>query len=283
MKTLPQILDTFTPSKLELVERCPEAFFQRYVLGRRRPPGAAQAFGNAFDACANNVYAAKLRTRETDSANEVRDLFADWWAIESRKVEEWGPEEHPGKMLDTGAAGVVTWRDRIAVYVQPLREPQVPIEFEVTSARQDLDEACGIAPKWRVFGKVDLLASVDSPGLKVAATCIDQKASRRTYGEAEVLRSAQPAMYCRGLNVPLFQFHNMRTDLVTPKVQVVRTVVSEGAVEHVLHRMEIARRTIARAYASGDWTPNRNHQLCSRRWCGFAAECESRHGGRVVS
>lgn len=277
------VVDTMSASRLELYERCPESFMQRYVLGRRTPPGGAAAMGNAIDSLSNTLYLEKLQTHETPDAKECQDFFAAAFDSEAAKVHEWDTPDARDIYLDRGVAGVANWRDRCAQFVQPTREPQYPILMNVDSSDPEADESVGIAPRFKVIGRVDVIATIRAPKLQVESeVVIDQKASRKTYGSNDIYRSAQPPIYTGALGIPNFQFHNLRTDVVKPRVQVIRTSVPQGAVDHVVHRMELARRNIARGYHSGDWFPNRNNMLCSRRWCGFWEACERRHGGKVT-
>jgi hypothetical protein len=86
-----------------------------------------------------------------------------------------------------------------------------------------------------------------------------------------------PARYDRSK----FQFH-VAVLLATPKTQAFTVQVTEQDNLRALRTMQITRRQIRAAVASGDFVPNREHQMCSRRWCGYWAQCENEHGGKVA-
>lgn len=280
MRSLSSIIDRVSPSKLELFERCPAAFAHRYVEGIRSPPGVANALGNAVDATANGVYFAKFQTRETTPKRDVLERFTDWWSREASKVPDLTPTKR-GELLDVGVRSMGHWREAIAQKVQPVREPQVVVELPHTDPDAAACAALGISPSFTINGVFDLVAEVPAPAGGLERAAIDHKASGKAWHLSDVMRSAQAPIYTRGTAVPVFQFHVLRTDLVNPRTSVIRQVVPATAVDHVFHRIVLARRMIARCYQSGDWAPHRNHMLCSRRWCGFWQSCERRHGGVV--
>lgn len=279
-RELQRVLDSFSASKLEMAERCMQAFAFRYLEGRRAPPNAARAMGNAVDATANAVYFEKLQTHTTPPTEDAAARFAAWWDQEASKVPDW-QDEKPGELLDAGVASVRQWRDSVAVHVQPVMEPQVHLEWNATSPHPERDAVAGIGSTFAVQGVTDLVAEVPTVDGRRLQTVVDHKASGKAWNAGDVMRSAQPPVYQRATGVGMFQFHVLRQGLKEPRTTIVGLQVPASAADHVVVRMSIARRNIARAWRSGDWTPNRNHVLCSRRWCGFWQECERRHGGMV--
>ena len=82
----------FSASSLRLLRVCPEAFRQRYVLGRKERPGGALTLGTAVhDAIAHNPRRRWRRTR-TCPSGEVVECFHDY-AGPRRSTNDGGVEE----------------------------------------------------------------------------------------------------------------------------------------------------------------------------------------------
>lgn len=278
------LVDTMSPSKLDALERCPQAFAYRYVYGFRGPRRSSQGIGNAVDAAANAVYWRKLQSGETMPADEVAELFAAGWDKEAATIENWQDEqETPGQLLDVGTQAVKHWRDRIAVRVEPLAEPQVRLSFTARSPRPDLDELLGIEPRFEVRNVVDLLAVVPWGDGTTRRVLVDHKASGKLWNANDVLRSSQAPLYYLATGVASFQWHVLRTDTVKPRANVVSSQTTESQAEHLVRRMAMARRTIVAGYRSGDWETRRTGSLCTRRFCEHWERCERDNGGTVAA
>lgn len=276
------LVDQMSPSKLDLWEKCPQAWAYRYLHRLRGPKGPAQALGNAVDAVANAVYWHKLQSGETASADDAAERFAEWHELEAGTVETWDDDEPRGAQLDRGVRAVRHWRDLVAVRVQPATEPQVRLEFTADSGQAEQDAAAGIGSTFRVVTITDLVADVPAAGGGLARVVVDHKASGKRWNEADALRSSQAPCYRLATGVARFQWHVLRTDLVRPQTLVVATETTDTMAQHLVHRMALARRGIATALRTGDWHPRRNQTLCTRRWCPHWRECERDHGGRVT-
>lgn len=280
MRSLAHVVDRMSASKLDLFERCPHAFYRRYVLGERSAPGVSQALGNAVDSTANGVYFRKLQDHVQPVATDVCDRFAAWWDEEAHRVPDLRSDDR-GQVLDAGVRSVGNWCDRVAQRVVPAMEPQVARLVPATSTRPDLDAELGIASSWGIHVVVDLIADVPAVGGGSELVVLDHKASGKVWNDRDATRATQPPIYSLAFQVPRFQFHVLRTDLKEPRTMVVRHQTSQSAVDHMLRRLELARRGIARCFRSGDWTPHRNQALCSRRWCSHWQGCERDNGGTV--
>lgn len=276
------ILDDMSPSKLDLLEKCPQAFAFRYVERTRHPRTSAQALGNAVDATTNAVYQHKLQTGETVRWEHATERFVAAHDYQAERVEHWEEGDSRGQQLDLGVRAVRHWRETVALAVQPVTQPQLRVEWQGASARPELDEAAGISSEFRVVTILDLVADVPGVDGKPERVVIDHKASGKRWNAADALRSSQAPSYFAGTGVPRFQWHVLRTDLVKPQTMVVATTTTKGTVDHLVQRMAIARRVIAQGLRTGDWQPRRNQTLCTRRWCSDWHRCEQAHGGTVT-
>lgn len=270
-------IETISPSKLDVWLRCQQQFAFVYFDGRRRPPSAAMAAGSAFDATANQSYVQQIATGDLPSGEDVRGQFATSWDKFRRDVVEWG-EEKPGDILDSGTRASAAWRRVIAPAVRAIRV-QVPVAFRVDTtdeADRTRNAALGIPDVFDLHGFADLEADVG--GVRVI---VDNKLKGKSMSDAEATRSLQPPVYCGATGTSELQLHvAIRTK--EPKTQVIRVAVGQTDIEYARRIAARARRAIAVAARTGDVLPNRQHVMCSRRWCAFWEDCQKTHGGTVA-
>lgn len=279
MKTLSDLVDFLSPSRLAGWSRCQQQWFYIWAEGSRRRPTASMNFGNAADRASNDVYMNKIAMGETETAERTRELWREHWQTEADQVEDWQGEDR-GAMTDEGVAMIGEWRERVALHVKPLAVQKL-IEVEVDSRQSDRDheanERAGVAQLFRVRGYVDVHAIVDG-----VETFCDLKVGRKYWGAADFMRQLQPAAYSLA-GVDRFQFHTLRRVRDRRKVvRVIARTVTATDRKHFVATAGIARRQIAHACSTGDFLPNRNQTLCSKRWCGFWRRCVQQHGGSVA-
>lgn len=269
--TLGDLIGRMSPSRIDCANRCLAQFYFRYV--ERSPfkgKSVALSYGNAFDTTSGRTYEAKLNddNHTTPSASDVQDRWADAWDYHAQVIDDWG-EVSKSQMLDRGVQGVKLWRDNIAQFVTPIEKPQVRLQKTVT------DPISG--EQFDLMGFVDLRAIVK--GRDVVA---DMKAPGKLYNPDRLLNETQPVAYTLLADVSRFEYHIM-TSAKTPKVQVIGADISKDAQQSFLLRTGMLRRQVSNAWMSGDWLPNRQHQLCKRRYCDDWSSCEAKFGGSVAS
>lgn len=266
-RTLADLNGRMSPWRIDCANRCMAQFAFRYLeRSRDNSQSVAAAFGSALDMAANGVYSAKLKTHETPSANDAADRFASAWDYVSIVVDDWGDEDR-GKLLDRGVAGAKLWRENVAQWVQPLSEPQVP------RSKMLRDPQTG--EHWELMGYVDLHAMV-----RDRETIVDLKAPGKRYSDSKVLTETQPVAYTLLTDVPRFEYHVV-TNTPRPVTQVLGATIGDTHRDFFLLRASMIRRLIRAAYMSGDWLPNRQHTLCTRRYCDQWQKCEAKFGGEV--
>lgn len=266
MVTLADIIDVVSPSKLDAAQQCMAKILFRYVEHLPRTYRADGQFGTAIDQAGNDFYRAKIKTKRNPTKKRLAELFESAWEFEAGAVDEWqGETRHT--LLDKGVEMIELWRSRIAQHVQP-ESAQKPVTMEVP------DVITG--GTFRLTGIIDMIGRTTGPHLSV----VDLKQSLTRYPESRITRSFQPASYTILGKENVFEFHVV-TRQATPQIQILRAVISDDDRRSMLLRASMIRRQIGHAFTSGDWLPNRTHQLCSRRYCEFWHTCEKRFGGRV--
>lgn len=255
------IVEPMSPSRLWTWETCHERFFHQYVIGTRTPKSAAQAFGTAFDDTANKVYAEKLHTGTTTKRHDVSELFREQWRASAEVVEVW-EDDKPDELTDIGTVMAGQWRDQIAVELQPV-EVQTKAMF--------------VHPDVTIRGYADVVADRRTGGRIIG----DQKTAKKRWNKTTVDRNVQSVAYALGKGIDDFEFH-VGVKTANPSIQLIQTRVSPRDKAGLILRASIAKRDILHALRTGDFAPNRNHYLCTKRHCAFWRECIKRHGGRVA-
>lgn len=267
-KQLGDVIARMSPSRLDVAQRCLAQFRFRYVDpdGRNMPFAWRMAFGSAMDDAANGVYSYKLEKHRTPSAEDAAERFAAAWDYNSTLVEEWEGSTR-GNVLDVGTKGAKLWRNEIAQHVQPLKDPQLHVQREITDPMTQ--------EKWTLHGYLDLLGEVD--GLRMVT---DLKTSGKRYSDSAFASNSQPAAYTLLTDVPVFSYHVVTT-AKTPVTQVMTAKVGDSQRHAYVLRAGMLRRQIRHAYMTGDWLPNRQHMMCSKRYCDQWQRCVAEFGGEV--
>lgn len=250
-----------SPSQAAMWLRCQAQWKYRYVDGLKSPPSAALAFGKAFDNMSNAVYSLKMVTGET--ANDTADLFAAEWDKAKVQVELW-EDEDPAKLLDQGTTLATLWRNDIAVTVQPVGV-QVPANLIADDGTQ-------------IHGIVDTVAQVGDNHKVVH----ELKTKAKSMSEADIQRSLQVPIYAEAVGTNQVQW-DVAVKTKVPKTQVIQTTVTPRDVRGAVSQLVGARRQINASVQSGDFLPNRQNMMCSKRWCAYWEQCEKDHGGTVPS
>lgn len=266
MVTLEQLIGVVSPSRLDTAQRCMAQFFFRYVQRLPERWRSSLSYGRAVDACGSEVYAHKLEHATTPSVRDVQERFAAAWDYEADGVDVWEDGASKGKLLDVGVRAVGSWRDAVAVSFVP---HAVQERLERTIAVGD--------DSFTLQGVLDVRGS-NADGVAVVA---DIKTAGKAYAQSELLRRSQPHAYTLLTGLERFEFHVLLTtkDAAT---QVIGGDVPRADADAWARRASMTRRSIAHAYQTGDWLPNRQHFLCTQRHCEFWTACERTFGGRVA-
>jgi hypothetical protein len=134
--------DHLSASSLSMLERCPEQYRQRYVLGKKEAPSGAMLWGTSDGrAHAEANFNQKIVSHEDAPVAEVKEAFA---TILDEEVEKNGGaseidwrDDDPAKIKDQGVALVAHYHQQVSPRVQPtateerfsLDIPGVPVPF----------------------------------------------------------------------------------------------------------------------------------------------------------
>ncbi len=137
-----ELPDHLSASQLSMLERCPEQFRRRYLLGEKDPPSAALVWGTV-DGKAHAVanFTQKIHSHEDCHVSYVQEAFASLFDSE---VDERGGaseidwrDDKPGEIKDRGAALVGLYHRDVSPRIQPtaieerfeLAIPGIPVPF----------------------------------------------------------------------------------------------------------------------------------------------------------
>ena len=265
--------------------KCGYQFFRRYVLGEKKPPTAALAFGRSDDEAKNVVYDHKIETGETLGINECQELFAANFEQQTEEVEDWKGDK-PGDLKDTGVRLMGAWREQIAIDTHPVMT-QKKFAVPITYRKREGGER-----SFLFEGVLDLVE--DTAAVRVIT---DNKTSAQKWGKGRVQDSTQALFYgvaaerdedLRALEVDPNQMHfHVAVKSKTPQLQhpsqdpdmVRRTDRQER--QGAVRSMVLFHTAVEANMANDSFLPNRSHFMCSRRWCGWWADCEKAFGGKV--
>lgn len=237
--------------------RCPAQYDYRYRRGMIIPPTAAMAFGIAFDNAISYGYAEKhLLGREPNASMLVDYFVAEYETLSQDAVYV---DENPAEEKDRGVHLVREYHAEIMRRVCP---EAVQPHFRMELAGVEL------------LGIADLIAV---PGI-----IVDLKTSNRRAADISPGHRFQLSAYT-------WLRHGMRVPSSPQPAHIHLAVKSAGTVvvleteidDRDIRWVDGVAKQVIRGIQAEIFPPNRDHPMCSRRWCGYWQICEQEHGGRV--
>lgn len=269
------VVGQWSKTKLHALDSCGYKFFRAYVLGERRPPTGAMAFGRAWDGLCDGFYGEKLKSGRSLAPKDAQELFRGAFDVEADLVADWAGADM-GEMVDEGAALALAW--------WPVGNEVQPVSVQ-EAFRVDLADAQG--RPYVLTGRLDAIARTQSSGTEGPLFGLDDKTSGRKWGQRELWSAVDALAYSVGLDEAFgieaagaFTYH-VAVRKKVPEVQVISRPITQADRDGFLRYVAMQRQRAMDSYRSGTWTPNRQDKLCSRRWCAWWQECEREWGGRV--
>jgi hypothetical protein len=244
---------------MAMLTRCGMQYYFRYCEGLIVPPSGVLSLGSSFHAAIAHNYDQKRKSHTDLKLSDVLDVFSTDFTERSHETI-WYDEENPGIFKDQGIGLVSEYQKVIAPDVQP---KSVEGEFSIPFENKD----------WMFIGRADLVDSND--------VLIEAKTIRARPPRVQSDHKQQATAYVTGMRSIGERESGVRVDYAvknkTPKIvshsfQVKDTDINFflGQVSRVAHMIE-----------NEMFLPNRNHQYCSHRFCGYATRCEQACGGIV--
>lgn len=275
MKPIEEVIDSWSASRISMAAKCLYQFYRVYILGDRKPPGAALVFGSSMDEMANQSYTRAMATEEIPSSRECQEIFRSEWDVRQHEVENWRGED-PNDLDRIGTTGVALWHDEFAAPIHPVAvQKPFLLEFE--------------GFPWRVDGAPDL--DFRLPGdTESVIRCADLKTMKQRWSDGRLLTEPLFPLYTMATRAKYgvdptggIEIHGI---LKTKKGGTMRKsrVVSASEQQGMITKISRYRELIKECYKTGCFPPTGkdcNHFMCSRKYCGFADECEKEFGGVI--
>ena len=175
-------------TSLGMFRRCPRQFQQRYLLGRKEPPGEALVLGNVFHDTLNYNYAQKIASQEDRPLSELIEYLQD---------------ESVPKVLDkAGGLNEVRWDGQPEASLDAVRSDSA----RITSAyhRQVLPRMQPVATEqkmeWHIGVPVPLIGYLDTI---LADRAVDTKTGKQAVSKVKPGWRLQADLYSAYLGMPL--------------------------------------------------------------------------------
>jgi len=254
-------MDHSSASQINMYLRCSAQYAFRYLDGLKCPPGSALTLGSSFHSAVGGNYAQKVESKVDLPVADVCDLFSTQWEAAKHETAFY-PDEDPGEIKDSGIMLLREYQTVLAPNVQPaFAESKFELSFKNIEEKfvgyVDLVDEHGIIRETKTASK--------NPGLGVLP---DHKLQVISYATGYRVTHKEPER-----NV----FVDYCIKKKKPEITSYSVKVYDTDIDYFLGMVMLVLDGIKKGVA----IPNRASNLCSYRWCGYAALCEKKYGGIV--
>lgn len=260
---LPQ--EYLSVSQIDMFLRCPYQFYQRYILGKKSPPGVALVEGRSNHVAlqANNEH--KIATGKDLPAKTMVEAFGDDWAKAKKEVEDWEGDK-PDDVFARGKRMLTSYASIFAPRFFP-----------------ELAESTFCVPVGpiKMLGVKDALgtvAAMQAASAKLRSTLPPTIVDYKTVGQAKSEKDVDNSLQLSGYaydhykNTGLWKVNVGLCSLVKKNGNVV-WVSKPATVQRILWFRQVVL-SVANAISLGNFpltSPDGWH--CSARFCGYHASC----------
>ena len=251
-----------SPSQVNMLLRCPTQWYFRYVENKVIQPTGSMMVGSAFHGAVGINYSQKIETHEDLPLQEVLDYFSTDFDANSQETD-WRHDD-PGTKKDTGIQTLSKYQESIAPLVQP---KAVELGYQLSFTNVD----------WTFKGYVDLVTD--------AEVVLELKTSARSVSKPREDHIRQISAYILGnRQLSGAKEFGARIDYaIHPSKNNPPKIVSftiQDPDDLVFHYLKLIKQC-SRIVENEVFIPNRDHILCSRKWCGYWELCEKAWSGKV--
>ena len=246
--------DVLSPSSANQFLGCSFKWAARKILRLPDPPSGARSMGSAVHNAVRANMDQKCDEHIDLPVEGVVGVYRDAWNRLERETE-FRDDEDPGELKAQGEQLVRLYMDQEAPRVDPYC-----VEYQVR----------GVIGGVPVRGYIDLL--------DVDGRIIDLKTAARKPSEIGSDHRFQVATYKRlsGLATGAARITTLTKTKVPAIVNQDYTIsAADEAAPEKLYPL------VQKMIRAGNFSPNRSHFLCSRKYCGFWRACEREFGGVV--
>lgn len=253
-------VEQISQSRIAMYLKCPMQFYFRYCEGLIVPPRAALTLGSSFHRAIAVNYRQKVGSHEDLPTSDVLDAFSTDFDHRAHETL-WFQDEDPGKVKDSGVAITQHYQTEAAPAIQPVmveKEFEAPMTYRVNGEQKEV----------KLKGILDLQDEDQ--------VIVESKTTSRKPYSVQYSHIIQSTFYVAGA---MQEYGSARVDYVvntkTPKIVRYPIIVDSRKVVFLTNLVASVVESIEHEL----WIPNRDHFLCSQRWCGYWDLCHERLGG----
>lgn len=251
-------------SQLKTYVGCSAKWYYRYIQGIKTPKSMSLHFGSCFDEAMNTNYTQKMATRKDLTAAEASDVFSTNWNGEIGNVAL-DKDDVPSEQYDTGIKCVREYMGTIAPSIQP-RAVQKKVKVTIPNFDYDFVGFIDLIDQDDVI--IDNKTAANSPPMD-KATGLHRYSSHDDFLQMIAYATFGPVAN-EGIIPPHCRL-DYTVKLKTPKViqvKVMPTAQDKGFLMDLMGR-------VADGIKHEVFIPNRNNNLCSRKYCGYYDMCHA--------
>jgi len=263
-------VEHLSASSLGMLQRCPEQFRQRYILGRKMRPGVGLVLGSACHTTTGHNFAQKVTSGVDVPVTEMEQFFSD---------QAW-----PAAVSDNGGVDEILWKERSADQTRAVGEGMISLYHGQVSPRiqpEAIETKFSIALPLvpvPVIGYVDLLVK-DGP-------VVDLKTSSKRVKSVQGKWETQNRLYklFTGRAADWHILASTKTPSVTTPLEepALRSEHSSDqdveTIRNVQRLAWLANALLTKFGPDDPWpTTGVFNEHCG--WCGFRPVCTAWKGG----
>ena len=290
MKTALEITATQSPGRIGTWSECQQKWSYIYRDGLRSPPGIALVYGRAWDKFISDpdssFWHEKLKSGRSLSISQAQDLFVSHWDECQKECEEWG-EIKPDELQKMGVKATEVWVPDFGEVYDPIiiqKHWQLGIEdgedhfsingvIDTVLQHRDEDEAVLHDDKTSAASWVTKTgANAGRPNRKALGSLQAPAYLIAAEHEEELKGKARTDKFIWDIQVKT----------KTPYFQQVEVEVDQAQKDSYLLMAKHSRREQIAAINADWFFPNRQSNLCSKRFCGYWQKCQETHGGQIL-
>lgn len=262
----------FSVSQLEMLSRCGEQYYQRYIKKNIKPPGVALVVGKSVDkgvsANMDNKKDKKALLPRDEVTDTTRDTFENEWKSGIKLTED-EAKEGMAKTKKNAAERSIKMSglhyDRFAEHINPTHV-QRKCQFRLKGIDITLD---GKTMPVHFLGYVD----IQEGNVAIRDTKTSQKLPNASAAD-ESLQLTAYALFSRVLDEKPVDWVTLDYVVCTPKMNMnhktLPSVRSDNDFRIILRRIENAIKVLQ----AGTFVPaSQGAWQCSPNWCGYFASC----------
>jgi len=258
------MINHLSKTQIGMYQRCPYAYFCRYVEGLKLPPSSSILVGKSFDEAINLEYNTKIDKKKGQKVSVIQDCFADTFDREKDNIV-FAENEKPEELKDLGVKCVANFHKEVCPQVNPVMvQKKDELKFE------NVDYTFMVV--------VDVVDDKD--------IVIDNKTTKRSWAEGREFQELDPIAYSLWYELSQGKQENkFRFDIgvltKTPKVQQIERKVSKEEKKGFLKYIAYIYDSIQYDLKRGMFLPRQDSFLCSKKWCGYYQKCEKEWGIKI--